>query len=45
MTPDQFREYGHKLVDWIADYRAALATLREVRLTTEPGEVEARTAD
>ena len=22
MTPDEFREYGHKLIDWIADYRA-----------------------
>src|SRR5882672_7458495 len=21
MTPDEFREYGHQLIDWIADYR------------------------
>jgi aromatic-L-amino-acid/L-tryptophan decarboxylase len=40
MTPDQFREYGHKLVDWIADYRATL-TSRPVRSTTEPGQVKA----
>src|SRR5262245_58037863 len=21
MTPDEFREYGHQLIDWIADFR------------------------
>jgi aromatic-L-amino-acid/L-tryptophan decarboxylase len=25
MTPEQFREYGHAVVDWVADYWAALA--------------------
>jgi aromatic-L-amino-acid decarboxylase len=25
MTPDQFREYGHAVVDWVADYWAGLA--------------------
>jgi aromatic-L-amino-acid decarboxylase len=24
MTPDDFRHFGHLLVDWIADYRASL---------------------
>ncbi len=41
MTPDEFRAYGHKLIDWIADYRASLAS-RPVRATTEPGEVKAK---
>jgi aromatic-L-amino-acid decarboxylase len=41
MTPDEFREYGHKLIDWIADYRTSIAS-RPVRATTEPGEVRAR---
>ncbi len=40
MTPDEFREYGHKLIDFIADYRATIAT-RPVRATTQPGEVRA----
>src|SRR4051812_10317958 len=40
MTPDEFREYGHKLIDWIADYRATIAE-RPVRATTAPGEVRA----
>ena len=25
MTPEQFREYGHRVVDWVADYWATLA--------------------
>src|SRR5262245_51261059 len=40
MTPDDFRVYGHKLIDWIADYRATLAQ-RPVRASTEPGEIKA----
>jgi aromatic-L-amino-acid decarboxylase len=40
MTTDEFREYGHMLIDWIADYRDSIAS-RPVRATTEPGEVRA----
>ena len=40
MTPAEFREYGHKLIDWIADYRAGLAS-RRVIASTEPGQVKA----
>lgn len=40
MTPDEFREYGHRLIDWIADYRATLAD-RRVIAQTEPGDVKA----
>jgi aromatic-L-amino-acid decarboxylase len=40
MTPDEFRAYGHKLIDWLADYRATLAD-RPVCAATEPGEVKA----
>ena len=40
MTPDEFRELGHALVDWIADYRERLDEL-PVRARTEPGEVRA----
>ncbi|MBM3981052.1 MAG: aminotransferase class V-fold PLP-dependent enzyme [Planctomycetes bacterium] len=41
MTPDEFRAHGHKLIDWIADYRESVAA-RPVRATTAPGEVRAR---
>ncbi|MBP3955328.1 aspartate aminotransferase family protein [Gemmata sp. G18] len=41
MTPDEFRDYGHKLIDFIADYRATIAT-RPVRATTEPGAIRAQ---
>ena len=40
MTPDEFREHGHKLIDWIADYRETIAS-RPVRATTAPGELRA----
>src|SRR4051812_41721929 len=40
MTPEEFRAYGHKLIDLIADYRATVAG-RPVRATTEPGAVRA----
>src|SRR5271165_3891010 len=41
MTPDEFRVIGHRLIDWIADYRATIAN-RPVMARTEPGEVKVR---
>jgi aromatic-L-amino-acid/L-tryptophan decarboxylase len=41
MTPDEFRSLGHRLIDWIADYRARLAD-RPVMARTAPGEVKIR---
>ena len=40
MTPDEFRVIGHRLIDWIADYRATVAN-RPVMARTAPGEVKA----
>jgi aromatic-L-amino-acid decarboxylase len=39
MTPDEFRSYGHRLINWIADYRTRLAD-RPVMARTAPGEVK-----
>ena len=36
MTPDEFRRYGHQLIDWLADYHAGMAS-RPVQAVTEPG--------
>jgi aromatic-L-amino-acid decarboxylase len=41
MTPDEFRRYGHELIDWIADYRTRVADL-PVMARTAPGEVRAQ---
>jgi aromatic-L-amino-acid decarboxylase len=38
MTPEEFRRYGHQLVDWIADYRARVSEL-PVLARTAPGDV------
>jgi aromatic-L-amino-acid decarboxylase len=38
MTPEEFREAGHQLIDWIADYRSQLETL-PVRAQVEPGDI------
>ena len=38
MNPEEFRAAGHRLIDWIADYRARVETL-PVRARTEPGEI------
>jgi aromatic-L-amino-acid decarboxylase len=39
VTPDEFRRYGHQLIDRIADYRAHVAT-RPVLARTEPGAIK-----
>jgi aromatic-L-amino-acid decarboxylase len=41
MTPEEFREYGHQLIDWLADYHTTLAS-RPVMATTRPGEISAQ---
>ncbi len=41
MTPEEFRKTGHQLIDWIADYRAKIASL-PVMARTAPGEVRAQ---
>ena len=38
MTPEEFRQHGHALIDWIADYRRDVA-MRPVMATTEPGAI------
>jgi aromatic-L-amino-acid decarboxylase len=40
MTPEEFREAGHELIDWIADYRSQLAS-RPVKARVGPGDVAA----
>ena len=39
MTPEEFRAAGHRLIDWIADYRARAGSL-PVMARTEPGDVK-----
>jgi aromatic-L-amino-acid decarboxylase len=41
MTPEEFRAAGHRLVDWLADYRATIAD-RPVMAQTPPGGVKSR---
>ena len=36
MTPEEFRQAGHALIDWIADYRAGIEQ-QPVRAQVEPG--------
>jgi len=40
MTPEEFRRFGHELVDWIADYRASIRE-RPVMARSAPGEIKA----
>lgn len=41
MTPEEFREWGHRAVDWIADYWERVESL-PVRSRVEPGEIRAQ---
>ncbi|MEW6732401.1 MAG: pyridoxal-dependent decarboxylase [Acidobacteriota bacterium] len=41
MTPEEFRRYGHQLIDWIADYRAQVAE-RAVMAYVTPGSISAQ---
>jgi aromatic-L-amino-acid decarboxylase len=38
MPPEEFRRFGHRVVDWIADYRAGVAT-RPVQTNAAPGDL------
>ncbi|MGY1827875.1 MULTISPECIES: pyridoxal-dependent decarboxylase [unclassified Blastococcus] len=40
MTPEQFRQHGHEVVDWIADYWARIGSF-PVRSQVSPGDVRA----
>ena len=40
MTPEEFRRLGHRLVDWVADYRSRIETL-PVMSRSQPGEIRA----
>ncbi|MDH0649847.1 DOPA decarboxylase [Pseudomonas sp. GD03858] len=44
MTPEQFRQYGHQLIDLIADYRQSVAE-RPVMAQVEPGYLKAALPD
>lgn len=39
MTPEEFRRFGHQLIDWIADYRTRIAE-RPVMARTPPGAIK-----
>src|SRR5487761_1907735 len=41
MTSEEFRQAGHRIVDWIADYRAKVAQF-PVMARTAPGEIRAQ---
>jgi aromatic-L-amino-acid decarboxylase len=40
VTPEEFRTFGHRVVDWIADYRRDVANY-PVMARTAPGEIKA----
>lgn len=44
MDPEAFRQLGHQLIDWIADYRLKIADF-PVMAQVEPGEVRAQLPD
>jgi aromatic-L-amino-acid decarboxylase len=41
MTPEEFRKFGHQLIDWIADYRAGVAE-RPLLPGVKPGDIKAQ---
>jgi aromatic-L-amino-acid/L-tryptophan decarboxylase len=41
MTPEEFRAYGHQLIDFIADYRTGIAE-RPVMAASKPGDIRAQ---
>ena len=41
MTPEEFRKFGHQLIDWIADYRARVGQ-RPVVSSAKPGDIKAQ---
>lgn len=41
MTPEEFRAAGHRLIDWLADYRARIAE-RPVMPGVAPGEIKSQ---
>ncbi|MFN8439320.1 MAG: pyridoxal-dependent decarboxylase [Caldilineaceae bacterium] len=41
MTPEEFRQIGHQLIDWVADFRTDLPQ-RPVMAQVQPGEIKAR---
>jgi aromatic-L-amino-acid decarboxylase len=41
MDPEEFRRFGHRLIDWIADYRAGART-RPVLSPATPGSIRSR---
>jgi aromatic-L-amino-acid decarboxylase len=41
MTPEEFRQHGHQLIDWVADFRAGIAN-RPVMAQVEPGAIKAQ---
>jgi aromatic-L-amino-acid decarboxylase len=41
MTPEEFRRFGHQVVDWVADYRERAASL-PVMAQVQPGDLKAR---
>ena len=40
MTPEEFRRFGHQVIDWIADYRASVGD-RPVMAQIRPGDIKA----